>query len=212
MVVADTREDGVKVDDKVRETVKVSQKGKADMQNVSQAMRDINNVVVKLQHAIDKVGKASEEIMDITGVIGSIAEETNLLSLNASIEAARAGEAGRGFAVVATEIGHLAQTSTESVKNIDRLISEINILVKDAVGQAADSVENISKSSNLVGNALITFDSIFQNIDTVNNLVQQMLEKVEKVDEVAGMLQQFQKNRQIISLETVKVWQAVREN
>lgn len=186
MVVADTREDGERVDDKVRETVEISQQGKADMQNVSQAMRDINDSVIKLQHAIDKVGKASEEITEITGVIGGIAEETNLLSLNASIEAARAGEAGRGFAVVATEIGHLAQTSAASVQNIEQLISEINVLVKDAVGQAVDNVENISKSSTLVGNALVTFDSIFKNIDSVNNLVQQMLEKVEKVDEVAG--------------------------
>lgn len=186
MVVADTREDGVKVDDKVRETVEISQKGKSDMQNVSKAMQDINDSVVKLQNAIDKVGKASEEITNITGVIGNIAEETNLLSLNASIEAARAGEAGRGFAVVATEIGQLAQTSAASVQNIEQLISEINILVKDAVGQAADSVENISSSSDLVGNALVTFDSIFQNIDSVNHLVQQMLEKVEKVDAVAG--------------------------
>lgn len=186
MVVADTREDGGKVDGKVRETVEISQQGKADMQNVSKAMEDINDSVMKLQSAIDKVGKASEEITNITSVIGSIAEETNLLSLNASIEAARAGEAGRGFAVVATEIGHLAKTSAESVQNIERLISEINILIKDAVGQAGDSVENIGNSSTLVGNALMTFDSIFKNIDTVNNLVQQMIEKVEKVDAVAG--------------------------
>ncbi len=185
-VVAETKADSDKVDDRMQQTVEVSKQGKADMQNVSDAMQSINDSVIKLQQAIDKVGKASEEITNITGVIGNIAEETNLLSLNASIEAARAGEAGRGFAVVATEINKLAQTSAASVQNIEQLISEINILVKDAVGQASDSVENINSSSELVGGALKTFDIIFRNIDDVSNLVQQMIDKMEKVDDVAS--------------------------
>lgn len=186
MVVADAREDSEQVDGKMKETVDISKQGKADMQNVSTAMKNINESVMKLQQAIDKVGKASEEITNITGVIGNIADETNLLSLNASIEAARAGEAGRGFAVVATQIGQLAQTSADSVRNIEALISEINALVKDAVSQADDSAVNIHSSGELVGDALKTFDVIFDNIDKVNALVRQMIDKVEKVDDVAG--------------------------
>lgn len=186
MVVADTRDDSVQVDGKMKETVEVSKKGKADMQNVSQAMVNMNDSVTRLKQAIDKVGKASEEITNITGVIGNIAEETNLLSLNASIEAARAGEAGRGFAVVATQIGQLAQTSANSVHNIESIIGEINELVKDAVNQANGSVESINSSSQLVGGALRTFDTIFDNIDVVNQLVHQMIEKVERVDDVAS--------------------------
>lgn len=186
MVVADTRDDSVQVDGKMKETVEVSKKGKADMQNVSQAMVNMNDSVTRLKQAIDKVGKASEEITNITGVIGNIAEETNLLSLNASIEAARAGEAGRGFAVVATQIGQLAQTSANSVHNIESIIGEINELVKDAVNQANGSVESINSSSQLVGGALRTFDTIFDNIYVVNQLVHQMIEKVERVDDVAS--------------------------
>lgn len=186
MVVADTKDDSMKVNDKMQQTVDVSRKGKADMQNVSGAMESMNASVTKLQAAIDKVGKASDEITNITGVIGNIAEETNLLSLNASIEAARAGEAGRGFAVVATQIGQLAQTSSESVRNIETLISEINNLVRDAVAQAGDSVDNINASSRLVGGALETFDTIFENIDAVSSLVNQMIDKVGQVDEVAS--------------------------
>ncbi len=184
-VVANTREDGEQVDLKVKTTVEVSRQGKSDMQNVGVAMQSINEATVKLQQAIDKVGSASEEITKITGVISDIADETNLLSLNASIEAARAGDAGKGFAVVATEIGKLAQTSSDSVHDIENLISEINVLVKDAVSQADDSVGNIQNSSDLVHNALSTFDMIFNNIDEVDNLVQQMMEKVEQVDKVA---------------------------
>lgn len=186
MVVADTREDSVQVNERMRETVSVSEKGKSDMENVSRAMRSINESTLKLQEAIDKVGHASEEITDITNVIGNIAEETNLLSLNASIEAARAGEAGRGFAVVATQIGKLAQTSADSVHNIEQLINEIKMLVKDTVVQAEQSVTNIGSSSELVEDALRTFDTIFHNVESVSHLVNGMIEKVERVDEVAS--------------------------
>ena len=214
-VVADTKEDGGQVDLKVKATVEVSRQGKADMQNVGAAMQSINESMMKLQQAIDKVGKASEEITDIAGVISDIADETNLLSLNASIEAARAGEAGRGFAVVATEIGKLAQTSSNSVHNIESLISEIIVLVKDAVSQAGDSVGSIHSSSGLVHNALKTFDVIFDNIGEVNNLVQQMIEKVEQVDHVAINVaaiseEQAASSEEILATSTTMVEQAHR--
>ena len=186
MVVADTREDGENVDIKMRETVEVSQKGKTDIQYISDAMKEIHESVHVLKIAIDKVGKASGEITNITNVIGEIADQTNLLSLNASIEAARAGEAGKGFAVVATEIGQLAKTSADSVHNIEELINEISVLVDDTIRQTDESVESINRSSNLVGNALETFDVIFDNINEVNGLVNSMIEKVQKVDNVAS--------------------------
>ena len=103
-VAADTKKDSDVVDVKMRETVEVSEKGRQDMEKVSKALEGIELSIHNLQEAVDKVGTASGEIVDIINLIGSIAEETNLLSLNASIEAARAGEAGRGFAVVASEI------------------------------------------------------------------------------------------------------------
>ena len=175
MAVSDAKENGTQVSVKMKETVQVSQKGKNEIQNVGNAMQTIVQSVKKLQEAIDKVGKASKEITSITGVIGNIAEETNLLSLNASIEAARAGEAGRGFAVVASEIGQLAQHSADSVKNIEELISEVNTLIKDVVGQAEDSMKNITQSSAMIQKAEETFDDIFGNIDRVGTLVQEMI-------------------------------------
>lgn len=185
MVVSDTKDDGEQVDSKMQETVTVSQNGKSDLQRVSSAMDTINMSVQKLQQSIDEVGKASVEITKITEIIGNIADQTALLSLNASIEAARAGEAGRGFAVVATEIGQLAYTSADAVRNIEGLISQINSLVEDTVKQTKESVENINHSSDLVGDTLKTFDSIFNNIDQVSTLVREMIQKVEKVDDVA---------------------------
>ena len=95
-VVADTKEDSDKVEDKMRTTVEVSEKGKADMESVGNALHNIEISIHNLEEAVNKVGTASGEIVDIIKLIGDIAEETNLLSLNASIEAARAGDAGKG--------------------------------------------------------------------------------------------------------------------
>jgi len=148
-------------------------------------MNNIDASVKKLQQVINEVGNASEEITHITEIIGNIADQTALLSLNASIEAARAGDAGRGFAVVATEIGQLANTSADAVHNIEGLIGQINGLVKDTIKQTKESVENINHSSGLVEDTLKTFDSIFGNIDQVNGLVHELIKKVEKVDDVA---------------------------
>lgn len=185
MVVAETRDTGKSVNSKMQETVDVSEKGKDNMQVVSTAIQNMNHSMEKLQLAINEVGRASEEITNITKVIGNIADETNLLALNASIEAARAGEAGKGFTVVASEIGKLAQTSMESVKDIDDLALEIKTSVGDVMRQANDSMKDIGESNTLIGNVMTIFDVVFENIVGVGELIQQMIEKVNRVDDVA---------------------------
>lgn len=184
-VVADTKEDSDKVEDKMRTTVEVSEKGKADMESVGNALHNIEISIHNLEEAVDKVGTASGEIVDIIKLIGDIAEETNLLSLNASIEAARAGEAGRGFAVVASQIGVLAKNSADSVAHITSLINEINGLVDDAVKQAGSSASDIESSADLIHTAVDTFDQIFQNIQETSHLIEGVVEKINQVDQVA---------------------------
>ena len=184
-VVADTKEDSDKVEDKMRTTVEVSEKGKADMESVGNALNNIEISIHNLEEAVDKVGTASGEIVDIIKLIGDIAEETNLLSLNASIEAARAGEAGRGFAVVASQIGVLAKNSADSVAHITSLINEINGLVDDAVKQGRSSASDIESSADLIHTAVDTFDQIFQNIQETSHLIEGVVEKINQVDQVA---------------------------
>lgn len=213
MVVTDTKENGDSVNSKMQETIDISKKGKDDMQYVSSAMQNIDQSVKKLQSAIDEVGNVSEEITNITKVIGDIADETNLLSLNASIEAARAGEAGKGFTVVAAEIGKLAQTSMGSVQHIDHLVSKIKASVGDVVIQANNSVGNINESNLMIQNALSTFDHIFENIASVGDLIQQMMQKVECVDHVANDVaaisqEQAASSEQILSASDTLVEQA----
>ncbi len=185
-VVADTKSDSDSVEHKMRETVEASQKGKRDMERVGRELENIQGSIRSLEEAVGKVGAASGEIVAIVQLIGNIAEETNLLSLNASIEAARAGEAGRGFAVVASEIGTLANNSTDSVEHISKLIGQVNALVADAVRQTGDSADDISRSSGLIHEAIETFEKIFVNIQETSEMIGHMVGKINEVDEVAA--------------------------
>lgn len=184
-VAADTKSDSDMVESKMQETVAVSEKGRKDMERVGEALSNIEVSIHNLEEAVNKVGTASGEIVQIIKLIGDIADETNLLSLNASIEAARAGEAGRGFAVVATEIGTLAKNSADSVAHITELITEINNLVEDAVRQAGNSAQDISGSAELIHTAVDTFDTIFKNIQDTSTLIGNVVDKINQVDQVA---------------------------
>lgn len=185
IVVTEASKDGKEASIKMKDTVAISEKGKADMGQVSVAMTNLNDSIEQLIKSVEEVDESSEKINNIVLLIGEIANQTNLLSLNAAIEAARAGEAGKGFAVVASEIRKLAETSQESVNNITELTSNIASLVNNTIQKTQESADNIKHSIDLVGTAENTFEDIYNTVNETNNIVQKMMEKVTKVDEVA---------------------------
>ena len=185
MVVSETKDSSMEAEQKMNETVTVAESGKSDMEKVGEAMNVIQSSINSLQESIDEVGTASSEINNIVSMIGEIADETNLLALNASIEAARAGEAGRGFAVVASEIGGLADDSNKSVQKIQGLIDQVTSLVAETVEKAKQSVDEISSSSELVNQAVNTFDTIYDNIINANQVVNNMAASMSQVESVA---------------------------
>ncbi len=184
-VVSDTKENSDNANERMQATVEISRNGRTGMQKLSTAMEGIENSNIEVVKSINKVGEASGKITNIVSLIGEISEETNLLSLNASIEAARAGEVGKGFAVVATEIGKLAQTSSESAQKITDLISEVNDLIRDSVEKANESSASIKANTELINSAVETFDQIYENIQATNVEVSSMITNINKVDDVA---------------------------
>lgn len=139
-----------------------------------------------IQVVYDQTNTTNEsalKIKEATDIISEIAEETNLLSLNASIEAARAGEQGRGFAVVATQIQKLAEQSNESARQIDDIIHS---LIKDS----EESVETMKEVRNIIGqqneNVIHTehaFNNVKEGIDQSIESIEMIASKTQELDE-----------------------------
>lgn len=184
-IVNGTKSQSINANEKMANTVRVAEVGRQDMQALSQSMVTTDQSIKQLELDINKVGNASNEIKSIITLIGEIAEETNLLSLNAAIEAARAGETGRGFAVVATEIRKLASNSADSVGRITNIIGQMNTLVNQAVKQVGESVSLINESGTLINRTEETFKSIYSNIEEAGEMLSGIDTQITSIDEIA---------------------------
>ena len=196
-LISRTHADGDTARTLMQESVVMSQSGKEDMEHINEGMASVHTSMNQLAEQITKVGSAMEQIGEMVNIIMDIAEETNLLSLNASIEAARAGEAGRGFSVVAEQIGKLATNSSTAADDISKLTAEIRHSVEEAVIDMDASVSEVEKSVNIVAGARETFEQLYGKVEATSHSVDDMIALVGKVDEVAQQLDQIMANQQI---------------
>jgi len=131
---------------------------------------NINNSVQETAQMIEDLKNNAIDIGEVTNVISSISEQTNLLALNAAIEAARAGEQGRGFAVVADEVRTLAAKTQESTKNIQEIISKLQAQSETANDNMRSNVSSIQESVELSANVKASFDDIAQSVQAISDM------------------------------------------
>ena len=146
------------------------------MNTIESAVKDTSSVIMALEEQLGKIGS-------IVNTISEIANQTNLLSLNASIEAARAGEAGRGFAVVASEISNLADESNDATAQIAEMITSIQESSKEAVSAMEKGLESVAQGTKVVNYSGETFKLIVERITDISKQAEVMQGIVQELSD-----------------------------
>lgn len=164
----------------VQETVQTAQKGQTVVSETIAGMKQISDSVTQSASIISALGKSSDQIGEIVGTIEDIADQTNLLALNAAIEAARAGEQGRGFAVVADEVRKLAERTTKATKEIGDMIRQIQQDTKGAVASMEDGTQKVIDGVSLVNRTGQALGSIVEMVQKSADMMRQIAVAAEE--------------------------------
>ena len=170
------------VADASQQTMQTADLGAKTIDNAVSVMEQLENSVRSSEQVIQSLGDQSKEIGQIVDTISAIAEQTNLLALNAAIEAARAGEHGRGFAVVADEVRKLAEQSAEAAERINRLIGNVQEQTSKAVESMHVGMEMTTKSTGAVHDAGGAFREIVSQIESLTEKVKQAVDAINQAN------------------------------
>ena len=158
--------------DVARHSVEVAHKGGDAVRRTIDGMNAIRETIQETSKRIKRLGESSQEIGNIVELINDIAEQTNILALNASIQASMAGEAGRGFAVVADEVQRLAERAANATKQIEVLVRTIQTDTNEAVVSMERSTTDVVGGALLAENAGAALEEIEQVSNQIASLVQ----------------------------------------
>ncbi|MCU7905869.1 MAG: methyl-accepting chemotaxis protein [Candidatus Thiodiazotropha sp. (ex Epidulcina cf. delphinae)] len=174
-------------------------------QVVDEAVAATQSLANKVSHGADVVGRLQSEsgnIGNVVNVIRGIAEQTNLLALNAAIEAARAGEQGRGFAVVADEVRTLASKTQDSTKEIQMMIERLQAEATEAASVMSHGREQADMTAQLAVNAGDSLSAIRESVSIINEMSMQIATAAEQQDAVANEINQNIEGIRMVSEQT----------
>lgn len=172
-----------------------AESGAAVVQETVAEMGRIAERVKESAQTVESLGARSDQIGEIVGTIEDIADQTNLLALNAAIEAARAGEQGRGFAVVADEVRALAERTTKATKEIGSMIKAIQVETKSAVASMEDGVREVEKGTEDAARSGQALQEILEQANSVTMQINQIATAAEEqtatTNEITSNIQQI---------------------
>lgn len=157
-----------------KQSRKNAQEGADAVQETNKAMTEIREEINETARSIKRLGESSLEIGNIVQIIDDIADRTSILALNASIQAAMAGDAGHGFAVVADEVQRLADSSSNSTKQIEVLVKSIQAEIKDLTTRIDESISKVVAGSQLA-------DGAHDKLQEIENVSSQLAELIEAI-------------------------------
>ncbi len=185
-----------------RQSMEIAQKGAGVVRETISSMESIRETIQETSKRIKRLGESSQEIGDIVGLITEIADQTNILALNAAIQASTAGDAGRGFAVVADEVQRLAERAGNATKQIETLVNTIQADTNEAITSMEVStagVVNGAKRAEDAGEALREIETVSTNLA---NLIQGISESAKKQSAIANDVSKTMNVIQEITLKT----------
>jgi len=178
--------------------VEIANKGSDMVQNTIAGMDSIRGQIQETSKRIKRLGESSQEIGDIVSLINDIADQTNILSLNAAIQASMAGDAGRGFAVVADEVQRLAERSSAATKQIAALVKTIQTDTHEAVISMEHTTREVVGGASLAQNAGVALEeiesvsaSLAELIQNISNAARQQASSAGKVSNTMNVIQEI---------------------
>ncbi|MEK4627669.1 MAG: methyl-accepting chemotaxis protein [Solibacillus sp.] len=197
------------------ETSVIADEGEHNVTSAKQQMHTIYESTKLTTKLIQKLSKQSNEIENISRVITSITDQTNLLALNAAIEAARAGEHGKGFAVVADEVRKLAEESNHSANQIVSLTTEIQIDTQNAEAAIQDSLQSVENGVDIIQNAGESFNKIIHAVNQMKIQIEDISAVSEEIsaasEQVTASVQELATQANAVSEETKQSKEAINE-
>ena len=168
-----------------RNSVSIAREGAQQVRNTINGMNNIRGNIQETRTLIKRLGESSQEIGNIVEIIKSIADQTNILALNAAIQANSAGEAGRGFAVVADEVQRLAERSSNATKRIEGLVKTIQNDTNAAVASMERSTKEVVDGANIAEEAGTALSKIEDVSTSLASLIERVSESTRKVSTMA---------------------------